>query len=382
MLSLREEYQLTLYVSAAAVAAWLASALFTAPRWDVQPAKLAITQSRAEPTIKFTRVPPQGGGTNRVETIAGVVSGVNVKECDCAIVLYSQTDRYYVQPLADAPFTELSADATFKTDIHLGSRYVALLTNKAYRPAAILTELPGVGGDVLAIASAAARAETEQPAASARVIQFSGRRWKVKASGERAVGPGPCRFSDSQDNVWVDAEGRLHLRLTRREGVWHCAEVILDEEHAYGTYSYTLDTPPRAIAQALHAVLGAFVWNDGDAAHHYDEIDFELSAWSQPGNQLGQYVVQPPSPRNLVRFDLPETLAPTTHTFIWRPDRIECRSFAGQRTLFRHTFNRGIPPDTKGTHARINLWLFGARPPANNKELEVVISRFEFKPLP
>ncbi len=34
------------------------------------------------------------------------------------------------------------------------------------------------------------------------------------------VGPGPNVFSDSPENVWVDAAGQLHMRITARDGQW------------------------------------------------------------------------------------------------------------------------------------------------------------------
>src|SRR5947209_5357603 len=68
----------------------------------------------------------------------------------------------------------------------------------------------------------------------ARTLQFSGYDWVVKASDHR-VGPGPNYFSDSDENISVDAQGRLHLRLTQRDGRWHCAEVISAQSFGYGT---------------------------------------------------------------------------------------------------------------------------------------------------
>src|SRR5436305_806293 len=58
-----------------------------------------------------------------------------------------------------------------------------------------------------------------------RTISFSGYTWAVKASTGR-VGPGPNYFSDSTNNVWVDTQGRLHLKITKVGGRWNCAEVI------------------------------------------------------------------------------------------------------------------------------------------------------------
>ena len=140
------------------------------------------------------------------------------------------------------------------------------------------------------------------------------------------------------------------------------------------------------MARALYAVLGAFTWNTQDAAHNHCEIDFELSPWAQLGNKLGQFVIQPyTKPENIVRFEALEMLAPTTHVFTWLPARVECESFKGrdsdQRSFFRHVFTQGIPPATESTNMRFNLWLLGGKPPADGKELEVVISHFDFQPV-
>jgi hypothetical protein len=111
----------------------------------------SLAQAQA-PAIKFTKVPPSGGGPERLETIAGVVSDVDVKACDCRIILYSLTDQYWVQPFAENPYTELRPDNTFEAAIHLGEQYFALLVKKTFRPPARLAKLPEVGGDVIVIA--------------------------------------------------------------------------------------------------------------------------------------------------------------------------------------------------------------------------------------
>ena len=112
----------------------------------------SFAQAQA-PAIKFTKVPPSGGGPDRLEAIAGVVSNVDVKACDCRIILYSLTDQYWVQPFAENPYTELRSDNTFEAAIHLGEQYFALLVKKSFRPAARLAHLPEAGGEVIVIAS-------------------------------------------------------------------------------------------------------------------------------------------------------------------------------------------------------------------------------------
>lgn len=360
-----------------------------------------VTPQPSAPGIRLTRIPPPGGGPDRMETIAGVVSNVNVKECGCKVVIFSLGDVWYVQPFVNAPFTDLTEDGRFETRIHLGSKYAVLLVKSSYQPPAKADSLPAVGGDVLASVTVDAVAEKpggghqDKHSNYTRVIQFSGYEWKVKTSASQ-VGPGPNYFSDSDKNVEVDSAGRLHLRITHRDGQWQCAEVILTRSLGYGVYRFYLDTEPKKIADTVYAVLGAFTWSDVSAEFHHREIDFELSAWGTPpqqgaqNNKLGQFVIQPWStPENIVRFHLPPRLSAMTHAFTWRPESVFCQSLQGhtaraagrKQVIYEHTFTRNIPPAAEGTHARINLWLMAGRPPANGEELEVVISKFEYAPL-
>src|SRR5512135_1367048 len=126
-------------------------------------------------------------------------------------------------------------------------------------------------------------------AAYPRTISFSGTSWSVKTSSGR-VGPGPNYFSDSTSNVWVDAQGRLHLKILKVKNRWTCAEVVSQASFGYGTYRFTLDSPVDALDPS--AVLGLFTWND-DPAYNHREIDIEMSRWGAAANQNAQYVVQP-----------------------------------------------------------------------------------------
>jgi hypothetical protein len=72
-------------------------------------------------------------------------------------------------------------------------------------------------------------------------LRFSGYDWTVK-SGEGRVGPGPNYFSADDDNVAVDAEGWLHLRVTRRDDRWLCAEVVSAQSFGSGAYRFYLNS--------------------------------------------------------------------------------------------------------------------------------------------
>lgn len=70
----------------------------------------------------------------------------------------------------------------------------------------------------------AAPVRSERPEACERLIRWSELKWCVK-SCDTPCGPGPNYFSDSKENVRVDEDGQLHLRIVQSEGNWLCAEV-------------------------------------------------------------------------------------------------------------------------------------------------------------
>lgn len=110
-----------------------------------------------QPGIQITVVPPPGEGPVEMERIAGVVSGVNLSECECRVVLFAETNVYWVQPYANAPFTAIKADLTWETNTHLGHHYAALLVRAGYQPPTTTDSLPAVGGSVLAVTRVRAR---------------------------------------------------------------------------------------------------------------------------------------------------------------------------------------------------------------------------------
>ena len=211
-----------------------------------------------------------------------------------------------------------------------------------------------------------------------KVLQFSGYDWLVKSSQER-VGPGPNYFSDSTDNVSVDGQGRLHLRITQRSSSWFCAEVISKQSFGYGTYRFYLDTRPANLDPEV--ILGLFTWNN-DPAYHHREIDIEVSRWGRVNNQNAQFVVQPyTNPKNILRFQVPPDLSSSTHSFTWKPDSVSLQSITSSGDVIQqHRFTEAIPK-AGGENARINLWLMSGNAPTDGKEVEVIIKRFDFIPL-
>ncbi|MCI0554831.1 MAG: T9SS type A sorting domain-containing protein [Anaerolineae bacterium] len=216
-----------------------------------------------------------------------------------------------------------------------------------------------------------------------RTISFSGYEWWVKASVGQ-VGPGSNYFSDNMENVWVDGQGQLHLKITRRNGTWYCAEVVLTQSLGYGRYIFKTASKIGQINE--NAVLGLFTWdNDGCNAFHR-EIDIEFSRWGVVTDPNGQYVVQPwDRTGNRNRWTIPTSIGLSTHSFIWQSDNISFLSAEGHQSVAQpdsilYTWNytgTNIPePDTE--NPRINLWLLNGIPPSDNMEVEVVIADFNY----
>ncbi|RJR29407.1 MAG: hypothetical protein C4576_35380 [Desulfobacteraceae bacterium] len=106
----------------------------------------------AAPAIQITSAPDCGGGPGNMKRIAGFIS--RAVPADHRVVIYSRTDKWYVQPFSANPYTGIAADGTWGSNIHLGQEYAALLVQPSYRPPAVVSDLPQVGGQVVAVGRA------------------------------------------------------------------------------------------------------------------------------------------------------------------------------------------------------------------------------------
>ncbi len=329
----------------------------------------------ATPTIDFSSVPPASdGGSEKLALIAGRAAGARPGE---RIVLFAKSGVgiWWVQPLTVQPFTPIEPDSTWKSTIHLGTEYAALLVREGYRPPATTEILPAVGGDVIAVSTVKGTGEYIRPAA--RVIAFSGYDWEVR---QQPSDRGGANDYDPA-NAWTDADGALHLQLKPRDGRWTSAEVILTRTLGYGTYSFVLrDTSQLDPA----AAVGMLTWDDQGADQNHRELDIEISQWGDRSAANAQYVVQPYYvPANVVRFAAPAGRA--THAFRWEPGLASFSTFngagasMGKVPVAQHQFTSGVPiPGSE--RVRMNLYYFRYAPIPPEKEVEVVIERFQYFP--
>jgi hypothetical protein len=326
-------------------------------------------RSRTGPSIVFTRVPPAAeGGKDKIDVIQGRVIGSRPEQ---RIVLYARTGAWWVQPLANEPFTKINADGTWVNSTHVGAEYAAVLVEPGYNPATTVNTLPLAGDVVAAVAVAKAGS-----ALVSKMLSFSGYEWRIRdAPSSRGGGN-----NYDESNAWTDSKGALHLRIAKRSGDWSCAEVTLTRSLGYGTYSVMV----RDIAQLEPAaVFSIFTWDYGGDPNHR-EMDIEVSRWGDSSNRNAQFVVQPYYvPENATRFTLPAGVL--TYSIHWEPGRLTFRTVRGSeagstaRPVAEHVFTSGVPiPGIESM--RMNLYIFrGAKEPLRN-ENEVVIEKFEYFP--
>jgi hypothetical protein len=107
-------------------------------------------------TVVFTTVPVAGHGPTSRGDVAGLVRDLSTPS-KFKVVVYAHTDKWYVQPLASDPLTDIASDGAWSTWTHLGNRYAALVVRPEYRPAETLDALPSVGGMIVAKSEVPAR---------------------------------------------------------------------------------------------------------------------------------------------------------------------------------------------------------------------------------
>ncbi|MEW6161113.1 MAG: glycoside hydrolase family 16 protein [Verrucomicrobiota bacterium] len=336
----------------------------------------------ATPKIEFTFVPAYASFAN----LSGRV--INASRADSAVVVFIYVNgSWYSKPTCSAQVTQINSDGTWTTDIttggadNLATRITALLVPLNYNEPCV----NGAGAIPFTVLSKAkATVTTRRFDPNAPHLTFSGYEWIVKNS-TAPVGPGPNLFSSNTNNVWLDESGRLHLKITNRDGKWQCAEVISVRSFGYGFYRFYLDTVVDQLDR--NVVWGLFTYSD-DPQFAHREIDFEFSRWGNAtDSNNAQYVVQPwDLPNHRLRYRVSPLLAQTTYQFKWEPNLVTFRSFrkhslASTDTIGFWTFSgTGVPPPGD-ENVHINLWLDAARPPSNAREVEVIVNRFEYLPL-
>ena len=327
------------------------------------------------PKIAFRKVPMSDAiGPDKLETIEGDAKGAQPGQ---RVILYAKSEgRWWVQPDTEQPFTKIQADATWQNQIHLGTEYAALLVDAKYYPPENTLVLPVQGGGVLAVAVAQGKSPESLP--PPKILHFSGYDWTVRSAPSHRGG---SRNTFDPGNAWVDEAGDLHLRISKKQDQFSCAEVQLSRSLGYGTYVFVV----RDISHMEpSAVLTLFTWDGGGPEENRRELAFEISRWGSRDKENTSFMVQPYYiPTNFVRFYAPAGVL--TNSFRWEPGQATFATYAGSHVtggvspISQHVFNSGIPP-AGGDAARMNLYIFRKGEIPLQHENEVVIERFEYYP--
>ena len=72
-------------------------------------------------------------------------------------------------------------------------------------------------------------------ASHAQTITWAGHTWKVTSGGMAGVARG------SPENVSIDSNGYLHLRIVNRDGKWTSSEVFTTDRFGFGTYQWIVE---------------------------------------------------------------------------------------------------------------------------------------------
>jgi len=212
---------------------------------------------------------------------------------------------------------------------------------------------------------------------TSHTIEFSGCTWFVKSD---FWGPGPNLWSDSQESVWVDEKGRLHLKIRKINGKWHCAEVYTTEFTTFGEHRFLIEGDIQHLDK--NVVLGLFVYADDN-----HEIDIEFSKWGDYNPlDIGSFAVQPYTIEgNIDRFPVGLDSFRTTQIIDWQDKYILFNSFQGHMLELlpqpEYFLNHWIywgdsnPDSLDNLRTHINFWLFRGESPVTITNLEIIITK-------
>ena len=344
---------------------------------------LAFSDLTASPAIVITNLPAYGAHGN----LSGYVTNANIAT-NCVVAFIYVAGDWYSKPGCSTQLTPIQPNGSWSANIAPNANDVnateiaAFLVPTNYNQPCV-DGTPGL--TIPSQAEAVVYANRMNP--STRQFNFSDYGWWVKNSTGSLAGPGPNYFTDSTNNVWVDAQGSLHLKITHTNSAWQCVEIISTRSFGYGQYRFTVSAPVNRLDPSV--VLGMFTWSD-DTAYNDREIDMELSRWNYAFDttNVEDFAVAPYHTGQVLRFSMPVGVTNTTHSFIWQSTNIAFQTLNGNfasppaSSNLLQTWNSalGIPP-AGGEQVHINLWLNQGNAPVDGQPVEVILSQFEFVPL-
>ena len=336
--------------------------------------------------IRFDEIPPCGSDN----LLKGAVVGVNPDDYRLGVYLF--VDDWWPKPSFASHWTDLNTDGSWQCDISISPSDLNATEVMAFLvPKDEISEwpvdfnnpvgLPALPGEAFRFPSAG----FFRPSCFCNEIKFADCNWLVKDSHDREVNPGHNFFDCS--NVWVDDQNNLHLKITKEDGQWRCAEVFTKDSLGDGFYTFTIASDLSSLDP--NVVLGLFTWDEFAPHYANREMDIEISRWGDPANDNAQYIIQPADALgNLHTFNIePCDLTATTHTLDWGVDGAAFESFYGplrpsdgSNLISSWIYSGTSVPLPGNENIRLNLWLPTGLATSDGNQVEVVITDFDFVP--
>ncbi|MFH0735331.1 MAG: T9SS type A sorting domain-containing protein [bacterium] len=335
-----------------------------------------------KPEIIFTFIPPYGNNSK----LQGKVIDVDPQQYEIVLYIFIEGNGWWTKPTFANPLIAINSDSSWNSAIFTSTNdiyateIIVFLMKKGKTPflAAGVECLPD---SLFFICAAQCSIKRKM-----KTISFAGYEWLIKKNTGK-IGPGPNYFSDTTDNVFVDANNELHLSIKKRNTKWYCSEVILNKSLGYGEYYFKIRHNLNNLNE--NAILGIFLWDNSACESNFNEFDIEFSRWGiQSALNNAQYVIQPYNkPGNRKRWQMPDGIEYSLHGFKWQNDTIDFFSSVAHNVsnidssiISKWRYSGDNVPDVGKENVRINLWLLNGIPPTDDKNIEIIISSFEFIP--
>jgi hypothetical protein len=219
---------------------------------------------------------------------------------------------------------------------------------------------------------------------TATQIQFAGYTWNVKDFGTSTAGPGPNRWN--KNNVWVDANGYLHLKISKNaSNKWECAEISSVATFGNGTFQWQIDGNLPSLNK--NVVLGLFNYSGIDG---FDEMDIEFAKWGVATNPILNYSIYPAvGSTGFFHTTFPFTMVngtASTHRFIRSTNSVVFQSMFGYYNNTTNLFATSTCTSPTNSISNVampiflNLWLFQGNAPSDKKNVEIIIRNFTYTP--
>ncbi len=217
-------------------------------------------------------------------------------------------------------------------------------------------------------------------------LEWAGRSWNVTSGGMAGVCAGDAA------NVSVDANGYLHLKITKNGNTWSAAEIFTTDKLEFGTYQWQTDGPTDRFDP--NVVLGLYPYGPagGIGQDGTNEIDIEYSRWGQANGVNADWTDYPSSGTTIGELSYNFSLnggTLSTSRFIWSTSQIESFLLNGIQPVgsltdlikswtYAPTNSKTNIPQ-QAMPLGMNLWCF-EKTPTDGLPVEVVIRDFKFVP--